>query len=181
MDEDLLKNVLSIDDHDGDISDKVKIKQSDVKVGKAGNYDVTYTVSDRFGKTTDKTVIIHITESSGIPIKPNPPITFDPDALGIWNNQSKGLINVTKLMETSVFENDPGIYNKVTFGVYSAEDITYKGTVILQKDSLVAIAKPNMFGQLYATVHHKGRYYLKELETHENYVLSNQKYYFVFE
>jgi len=177
MDEDLLKNVLSIDDHDGDISDKVKIKQSNIEVGKVGDYDVTYTVSDKFGKSTDKTVIIHITESSGIP---NPPITFDPDALGIWNNQSKGMINVTKLMETSIFENDPTIYNKVTFGVYSAEDITYKGNVILEKDSLVAITKPNVFGQIYATVHHKGQYYLKELATDEDYILDNQKYYFEF-
>lgn len=180
-DNDLLKNVLSIDDHDGDISDKVTIKQSDVKVGKAGNYNVTYTVSDRFGKTTDKTVIIHITESSGTPIKPNPPIPTDPSAMMIWNGRSKGIINITKLMETSVFENDPGIYNNITFGVYSAEDIVYKDTVVLQKDSLIAIAKPNMFGQIYATIHHKGRYYLKELTTDKNYVLDDQKYYFVFE
>lgn len=179
-DEDLLKNVLSIDDHDGDISDKVTIKQSDVKVGKAGNYNVTYSVSDRFGKFTDKTIVVHITESSGISIKPNPPITFDPDALGIWNNQSKGMINVTKLMETSIFENDSSIYNDVVFGVYSAEDITYKGIVILQKDSLVAIAKPNIFGQVYAIVHHQGKYYLRELETNDNYVLNDRKFYFTF-
>ncbi len=179
--DDLLKNVLSVDDHDGDISNKVTIKQSDVKVGKAGEYEVTYTVSDRFGKATEKTITVHISQSSDIPVEPNPPITFDPDALEIWNNQSKGMINVTKLMETSVFEDDVNIYEQVTFGVYSAEDITYKGTVILQKDSLVAIAKPNMFGQLYATVHHKGQYYLKELTTDENYVLDDQKYYFVFE
>ncbi len=179
-DEDLLKNVLSIDDHDGNISDKVIIKQSDVKVGKAGNYNVTYTVSDRFGKSTDKRVVVYITESSGIPIKPNPPIPTDPSALMIWNDHSKGIVNITKMMETSIFENDPSIYNKVTFGVYSAEDITYKGNVILEKDSLVAITKPNVFGQIYATVHHKGQYYLKELATDEDYILDNQKYYFEF-
>ena len=176
----LLKNIVSVDDHDGDVSDKVTIKDSNVKSGKPGDYEVTYTVTDRFGKKTDKTINVHVRESGGIPVNPNPPITFDPEALGIWNGRALGNVNITKLMETSIFGHDKDAYKDVVFGIYADEDIVYQNEIVLKAGSLVSIATVDEQGQLNAILYHRGKYILKELETNKNYTLSDKEYHFEF-
>lgn len=176
--DDLLKNVTAIDDRDGDISDQVKIIASSVKPGKVGTYDVTYKVTDRFGKSTEKTVKIHISEKGNTPTPPRPSIPADPDVLTLWNGRQFAELALTKEMESSLFDQDA--YRDVVFGVYAAEDIIYQGNVVLVKDSLVSIGKVDGDKKIHVMLYHAGKYYLKELSTNGRYVLDESKYYFDF-
>ncbi len=175
--QDLLKNVIAIDDRDGDISDDLEIISSTIEVGKVGIYEVTYRVSDLFGKTTEKTVKVHITEKGTEPIPPQIPST-SPNALQLWNGREFAQITITKEMETSLF--DQNAYKDVVFGVYAGEDITYHGEVVLTKDSLIGLGKVDENKQVHVMIYHAGNYYLKELSTNGRYVLDDTKYYFEF-
>lgn len=177
-DSDLLKNVIAIDDRDGDISDNVKIISSNVKPGKVGIYEVTYKVTDRFGKSTEKTVKIHISEKGNTPTPPMPSIPDDPDVLTLWNGRQLAELALTKEMESSLFDQDA--YRDVVFGVYAGEDIVYQGNVVLAKDSLVGIGKVGADKKIHVSLYHAGKYYLKELSTNDRYVLDDEKYYFDF-
>lgn len=175
--QDLLKNVIAIDDRDGDISDDLEIISSTIEVGKVGIYEVTYRVSDQFGKTTEKTVKVHISEKGTEPTPPQIPST-SPNALQLWNGREFAQITITKEMETSLF--DQNAYKDVVFGVYAGEDITYHGEVVLTKDSLIGLGKVDENKQVHVMIYHAGNYYLKELSTNGRYVLDDTKYYFEF-
>lgn len=175
----ILKDVFAFDDHDGDISKQVQIKNSNVKSGVAGDYHVTYSVQDGFGKTTEKQVTVYIKDYGSTPIPPIPPVITDPSALQLFNGRDLGYINITKLLEDSIF-NHADAYKDVVFGVFAAEDITYKGEVILSKDSMIAIANIDETGQISATIYHAGNYYLKEIDTDHHFNLDTNKYYFSF-
>lgn len=177
--EDLLKNVTAMDDREGDISADVEIISSTIEVGTVGDYEVTYHVSDHFGKTTEKTVKVHIRNDGSIPIPPKPPIPEDPDTLLLWNGRQLAHLTLTKEMEASLFDRNQA-YKDVVFGVYAAEDIIYKGEIVLLKDSLVDIANVDETKQIHVTLYHKGKYYLKELKTNNRYQLDDNKYYFEF-
>lgn len=176
----ILSNVFAFDDHDGELTSAVVIASSDVQSGVAGEYKVTYKVQDRFGKHTAKQVTIHIEDYGSTPIPPKPPIVTDPEALQLWNGRELAEINITKLIEDSIF-NHSDAYQDVVFGVFAAEDVVYKGEVIITKDSMIAISKVDTSGQVYAKLYHKGKYYLQELATDHHYQLDQQKYYFDFQ
>lgn len=175
---DLLKNVTAIDDRDGDISDKVKIIDSTVKAGTVGTYEVTYQATDRFGKSSVKTVNVYIREKGNTPTPPTPPIPDDVNALSLWNGRQFAELTLTKEMENSLF--DQGAYKDVVFGVYTAEDIIYQNDVVLTKDSLVGIGKVDEDKKIHVMLYHAGKYYLKELSTNGRYVLDDTKYYFEY-
>lgn len=177
-DQDLLKNVTAIDDRDGDISDKVEIIHSEVKEGVVGTYKVTYRVSDQFGKTTEKTVNVHIQDHGNTPSPSEPPVPADPNALPLWNGREFAQLTITKEMEASLF--DQNAYKDVVFGVYAAEDIVFNGKIVLAKDSLVGISKVDEDKQIRIMLYHAGEYYLQELSTNDRYLLDGTKYYFEF-
>ena len=177
---DLLKSVYASDDRDGNVSDHVKIISNDVVNGKTGTYEVTYEVSDRFGLISTKTVKVYIEQIGSIPTSPSKPIPSDPDAISLWNGRELACINMLKLMEQSEVKSNIDAYEEVVFGIYSAEDIKYKGNVILPNDSLVGISKLDNDHQLHVMIYHAGSYYAKELSTDDNYLLDNEKYYFEF-
>ena len=176
--DDLLKNVTAIDDRDGDISDKVKIIDNTVKPGVVGTYVVTYEVTDRFGKTGEKTVNVVIREKGSTPTLPDQPLPENPDALKLWNGRQFAELTLTKKMEHSLF--DQKAYRDVVFGVYTAEDIIDQGKVVLTKDSLVGIGKVDENKKVRVMLYHSGKYYLRELATDDRYVLDDTKYYFDF-
>lgn len=176
----ILSNVFAFDDHDGELTNEVVIASSEVQSGVAGEYKVTYKVQDRFGKQTAKQVTIHIEDYGSTPIPPKPPIITDPEALQLWNGRELAEINITKLMEDSIF-NHSDAYQDVVFGVFAAEDVVYKGKVVITKDSMIAISKIDTSGQVYTKLYHKGKYYLQELATDHHYQLDKNKYYFDFQ
>ena len=54
-----LGNVTASDEEDGDLTDQIEIEHN-VNTAKAGTYWVTYSVTDRFGATTTKTVTVTV-------------------------------------------------------------------------------------------------------------------------
>ena len=178
---DLLRYVYASDDEDGDLSKEIEIIENEVKSGQVGVYDVTYRVIDRFGKESTKTIQVHIQKSGNTPTLPVPPLPTDPDVIGIWNGRHLAQIHLTKLLENSDIDFDENAINEIVFGVYAAEDIIYQGNVVLKADSLIGISNINANGDIDVMIYHQGRYYAKELETADNYILDNTKYYFDFE
>lgn len=174
----LLKNVYASDDHDSDINEHITVKSSNVESGKAGSYEVTYEVVDSLGKKGTKTITIHIEEAKDTPIVP--PLPDDMEVLYWWNGKQQGIINITKLMEPSEFGHDKEALKDVVFGVYAKEDIVYQNRTVLQAGSLIAITTADHNGQLQATIHHKGKYILKEIATNGNYILDDKEYVFVY-
>lgn len=177
-DQQLLKNVYASDDHDTDINKRITIKTNNVEIGKAGSYEVTYEVIDSLGKKGEKTITVSIKEAQEAPI--TPPIPEDMEVLYWWNGKQQGAVNITKLMEQSEFGHDKDALKDVVFGVYAKEDIIYQNRVVLQAGSLVAITKADTNGRLQAIIHHKGKYFLKELSTNNNYILDEKEYEFEF-
>lgn len=176
---DLLKNVTALDDHDGNLTRSITIASNEVVEGVVGDYPVIYAVSDQWGKETTKTVTVHVQDAQGLPTPPTPPVESDPDALKMWNGKALGKVEITKFMEDSIFIEDG--HEDVVFGVFAAEDITYKGSVVLEKDNMISITKVDENGKAYASLNTPGKYYVMELSTNEHFNLDAQKYYFTFE
>lgn len=174
----LLKNVTAIDDHDGDVSKNVTIQSSNVKANVIGEYKVVYTVADQYGKSATKEVVVHVEGPGGNVVPPQPPIVTDPEAIQLWNGKQMGNVILKKVMEDSIFEQNG--WQDVTFGVFTAEDIVYKGKVVLAKDSMVDIVKPDKHGIATATIYTAGKYYVKELSTNGSYNLDPNIYTFTF-
>lgn len=177
----LLKKVIAYDDIDGEITEKVKIKSNEVKEGQVGEYKVIYTVKDKLGKEGFCEVTVHIAELDPTPQPPvDPPVPpSDENSVILANGKKYGLVTLDKVMEHSEQLNGTD-YGSVVFGVYTDEDITWKGNVILNKDSLVGIIRLNETQKGSAKVYHEGNYYVKEIAVNEQYVISNQKYTFMF-
>lgn len=59
---DELSGVKATDKEDGDISSLVKVVKSDVKTDELGKYSVTYSVTDKAGQETQKTITVTVVE-----------------------------------------------------------------------------------------------------------------------
>ena len=171
---DLLQNITAIDDRDGDISDQIEIIYSNVQVGVAGEYQVTYQVTDSLGKTTQHTINVYIADNH----TPKPPLPDDKEVITIWNGRQLAQLSFTKEMESSLFDDDA--YKDVVFGVYSAEDIYYQGIMVLKAESLIGLSHIDSNGNINIMLYHPGKYYAKELSTNGNYLLDDTKYYFEY-
>ncbi|MRH42743.1 DUF5011 domain-containing protein [Aquibacillus halophilus] len=55
-----LEDVTATDAEDGDISDKIVVTTNNVNMNTAGEFDVTYDVTDSHGKTTTKTITVTV-------------------------------------------------------------------------------------------------------------------------
>lgn len=175
----LLEDVYALDDHDGDLTKKVTIKSHNVRSGIAGEYYVTYSVTDSLHKTSQKQVKVIIRDATGSLVPPSPPEVTDPEALQLWNGRSLGNVEITKYMEDANFVDNGS--DDVVFGVYAAEDILYKGEVVLKKDALVGTTKIDENGKGYVMLYTSGRYYAKELATNDHYQVDQNQYPFTFE
>lgn len=106
-------------------------------------------------------------------------------SLDIENDVIDTEINVYKVGEMLNPENGTFAYGKkplegVYFGIYTNEDIkNYLGESVLPKDSLIGVIKTNAEGK--ATLRAalvSGKYYYKELQTLEGYILDEEKHAF---
>ena len=68
---DPLKDVSASDTEDGDITASIKVIANDVDTSKAGEYHVTYEVTDSQGATTTKTITVTVKEKASVDQKPN--------------------------------------------------------------------------------------------------------------
>ena len=60
---DIMGNVKAIDNLDGDITSKVENNSNKINFSKIGNHKLVYTVSDRAGNTTSKTVMVNVVKN----------------------------------------------------------------------------------------------------------------------
>lgn len=177
----LLKKVIAYDDIDGNLTQKVKIKESDVKQGTVGEYTIVYIVTDSLGKTSTKEATIYIKEADPIaPLPIDPPAQpADKDAVVFANGKKYGLVSLNKVMEISQVHNVSD-YKSVVFGVFSAEDIYWNNKLVLKADSMIGIIRLDSNQHGSTRIYHPGRYYVLELATDDKYVLDRNKYYFDF-
>ena len=97
------------------------------------------------------------------------------------NTRVKGEIRIEKTGEVAEltengfeFKNEP--LEGVKFGLYALEDIVWNGKTIYSKDSLVAEKLTDSEGKIVFNELYLGKYYVKEIETLENYVLDEKTY-----
>lgn len=80
---DPLEGVSAYDKEDGDITHKLEVAYSNVDTSKAGNYEVTYKVTDKDGNTVTKTIKVTVKDKDVVvpdnnkPSKPDKPSTSD--------------------------------------------------------------------------------------------------------
>lgn len=58
-----MENVTAKDIEDNDITEEIKIEKDNVNTNKAGTYEVTYEVTDKYGKTSSKTIKVTVEEN----------------------------------------------------------------------------------------------------------------------
>ena len=105
-------------------------------------------------------------------------IIFDTD---FENTRVKGEIKIEKTGEVAEltengfeFKNQP--LEGVKFGLYALDDIVWNGKTIYTKDSLVSEKITDSEGKIVFDELYLGKYYVKEIETLDNYVLDENTY-----
>lgn len=97
------------------------------------------------------------------------------------NDRVKGEILVKKVGEVAELTDKGYVYHKtslegVKIGLYALEDIVWNGKTIHAKDSLISKELTDSEGKITFDSLYLGKYYIKELETFNDYVLDNTKY-----
>ena len=105
-------------------------------------------------------------------------IIFDTD---FENQPVKGEIQIKKTGEVAEltdngFEFKASSLEGVKFGLYAQEDIIWNDKVIYTKDTLVEEKITDQDGNIVFDNLYLGKYYVKEIETLDNYVLDENKY-----
>lgn len=105
-------------------------------------------------------------------------IIFDTD---FENQPVKGEIQIKKAGEVAEltdngFEFKTSSLEGVKFGLYAQEDIIWNDKVIYTKDTLVEEKITDQDGNIVFDNLYLGKYYVKEIETLDNYVLDENKY-----
>lgn len=105
-------------------------------------------------------------------------IIFDTD---FENQPVKGEIQIKKTGEVAEltdngFEFKTDSLEGVKFGLYAQEDIIWNDKVIYTKDTLVEEKTTDKDGNIVFDNLYLGKYYVKEIETLDNYVLDENKY-----
>lgn len=97
-----------------------------------------------------------------------------------FNEQQTASGTITKDIEESDVIDNSEAYENIKFGVYTAEDLVINGTKALNKDSLIQVVslEDTLSGNI--KVDFAGDYYVKEITTDDQYVLSDEKYPFNF-
>lgn len=92
-----------------------------------------------------------------------------------------GNLEIKKVGEKKVFNNNNYSYidiplDNIKFGLYARENITNNGKVIYKKDELVKEGTTNELGIINFNNLYLGKYYIKELNTLDPYVLDTKEY-----
>ena len=98
------------------------------------------------------------------------------------NERIKGNLKINKLGEEVIIE-DKITYNKipllgVKFNLYAKENIYLGNKLVFKKDELIDTLITNQEGIVSLDNLYQGSYYLKEIESDNNNLISNQLYYF---
>ena len=107
-------------------------------------------------------------------------IIFDTD---FENFPVKGEVNIIKTGEVAILTEDGFEFKSqslegVKFGLFAAEDIAWNGKTVITKDTKVAEKTTDEEGKIKFDKLVLGKYYIKEIETLDNYVLDENKYEF---
>ena len=104
--------------------------------------------------------------------------------VSVSDTRQKVQVSLTKSLEIDEFfniGNNAEIQN-VVFGLYAAEDITAADGTVIPQDGLLELMKVNSDSTVQTESDLPfGSYYLKEIETEEHYILSEEIYPFTFE
>lgn len=103
--------------------------------------------------------------------------------LTAYNERQHMKVKLDKDIEENPYYPNPDAYKDIVFGVFADEDITDEnGNVILEKDSLVDCFGLNDSYQGHSSVDFpiNTKWYVKELQTSEGFILNTNKYQFEF-
>ncbi len=97
------------------------------------------------------------------------------------NQPVKGEIQIKKTGEVAELTEEGFIFKTdnlegVKFGLYALDDIIWNNKLIYEKDSLVEEKLTDKDGNIVFDNLYLGKYYVKEIETLDNYVLDDNKY-----
>lgn len=98
-----------------------------------------------------------------------------------YNKRVKGKITINKLGEKIEYKDNSYAYKEipltgVSFNLYSKEDIYENGKLIYKKEELIREEQTNENGQIIIENLPLGEYYIKEINTLNEYILDNKKY-----
>ena len=96
----------------------------------------------------------------------------------LFNKRPTVQVKFTKTMEEYKHHQNEDVYKDVLFGIYAREDIyDYKGNVAITNGTLIATSGIDEKGQLTSMPDlPNGVYFIKELQTHKDYVLDTNEY-----
>lgn len=135
------QDVSAEDGIDGDISAKIEVVKNDVNLEKMGDYEVTYKVVNSIGKTTTKTIIVHVVENQKPQIHAEDKIikqngNFDPlDGISATDKED-GNIDV-EVVKNTVNTSQIGEYEVTYKAVDSANQETTKTITIKVEEKVL--------------------------------------------
>lgn len=96
----------------------------------------------------------------------------------LFNKRPTVQVKFTKTMEEYKHHQNEDVYKDVLFGIYAREDIyDYMGNVAITNGTLIATSGIDEKGQLTSMPDlPNGVYFIKELQTHKDYVLDTNEY-----
>ncbi|MFK4935032.1 immunoglobulin-like domain-containing protein [Lactococcus garvieae] len=115
------------DSYEGDLTDKIKVKENNVNTSKPGVYSVTYEVTNENGKTVTKTISVTVNSLltlNATDLKINEGEKFDPFderiKLSAKDSYEGDLTDKIKVKENNVDTSKPGVYS-VTYTVSNSK------------------------------------------------------------
>lgn len=98
-----------------------------------------------------------------------------------FNDKQRATATIDKAFEDSDVIDNADVYKDVVFGVFTKDDLTVNGEKVLDKYSMIQVVslEDTLKGKI--NVDFAADYYLKELATDDQYVLSKEKIPFNFE
>ena len=111
-------------------------------------------------------------------------ISVTETSTSFYNERQKVQVSLAKAIEKdeTFGIGDNGEIKNISFGLYAAEDIVSASGTVIPADGLIEIVSVNENGTAVMKSDLPfGKYYVKEIETDEHYILSDTKYPVVFE
>ena len=138
---DPLADVTATDTEDGNLTSKIIVEKNDVKTDVAGQYEVTYKVTDSHGATRTKTIIVTVNPKMEV-LNEAPVIhatdktitvgdTFDPMAGVTAEDAEDGNLTTKIVVEKNDVKTDVAGKYEVTYKVTDSDGATRRKTIIV--------------------------------------------------
>ena len=98
----------------------------------------------------------------------------------LYDDRKQGTGTITKVIEDSEIIDNSDVYEDIKFGVFTANNLLVNGNKVLNKDSMIQVVSLDDMYKGKVQVDFAGSYYLRELATNDQYVLSGTKIPFNF-